>query len=33
MEIVISIFLGFFLVVIGGMAYYRINKDYKGGNK
>lgn len=33
MEIVISIFLGVFLVFIGGISYYRINKDFAEGEK
>ena len=33
MELVISIFLGVFLIAIGVMSYVRISKDYKGGHK
>lgn len=30
MEIGIAVFLGAFLIFIGGLAYYRIDNDYKG---
>lgn len=30
MEIIIAIFLGTFLILIGGLAYFRIYKDYRG---
>ena len=33
MELGIAIFLGAFLVAIGGVALYRIDKDFKEGNK
>lgn len=33
MELGIAIFLGAFLVAIGGVAFYRIGKDFKEGNK
>lgn len=33
MELGIAIFLGAFLVAIGGLAFYRIDKDFKEGNK
>lgn len=33
MELGIAIFLGAFLVAIGGVAFYRIDKDFKEGNK
>ncbi len=29
MEIVIAVFLGMFLIIIGGFSYYRVSKDYK----
>ena len=32
-EMVIAIFLGAFLFAIGGIAYFRINKDYKENQK
>ena len=33
MEMGIAIFLGAFLIGIGALAYYRIDKDFKEGNK
>lgn len=33
MEYGIAIFLGAFLLAIGGVAFYRIDKDFKEGNK
>ena len=33
MELGIAIFLGAFLVAIGGVEFYRIDKDFKEGNK
>lgn len=33
MELGIAIFLGAFLVAIGGVAFYRIDKDFKERNK
>ena len=33
MELGIAIFLGAFLVAIGGVAFYRIDKDFKEVNK
>ena len=33
MEMGIAIFLGAFLIGIGVLAYCRISKDFKGGNK
>lgn len=33
MEMGIAIFLGAFLIGIGIAAYYRIDKDFKEGNK
>lgn len=33
MELGIAIFLGAFLVGIGAVAFYRINKDFREGNK
>ena len=33
MEMAIAIFLGAFLIGIGALAYYRIDKDFKEVNK
>ena len=33
MEMGIAIFLGAFLVAMGALSYYRIDKDFKEGNK
>ena len=33
MELVIALFLGAFLIVIGAMSYIRISRDYKGGRR
>ncbi len=33
MELGISIFVGIFLVIMGAISYYRIDKDFKEGTK
>lgn len=33
MEIIISVFLGAYLMFIGIISYIRIRKDFKGGKK
>ena len=33
MELGIAIFLGLFLVAIGGIAFYRIDKDFNEGDQ
>lgn len=33
MEIIISIFLGVYLMFIGIISYVRIRRDFKGGKK
>ncbi len=33
MEIIISIFLGAYLLAIGILCYVRVSKDFKGGKK